>query len=92
MTKRDIKLMATLNKYPEIKDSVIELCQIAEAEENKPKLADDAEDAIVEDVKKLGLKIFTRWAECRSNEESQAIEKTRTLYKHGKKKSVGIQQ
>jgi hypothetical protein len=86
MTERDIKLMRTLNKYPEIKDSVIELCEIAEAEKHKPKLADDAEDMVVEDAKKLGAKILTRWAECRVDEESHVTEQMRAVHKHGKKK------
>jgi hypothetical protein len=86
MTERDLKMMQTLNKYPEIKESIEELCHLAEASSNKPKLADDAEDLVVEDTRKLGAKILARWAECRACEESKTTEQSQIVHKHGKKK------
>jgi hypothetical protein len=86
MTSRDIRIMKTLNKYPEIKDDVDELCQIAEAAHNELKLADDAEDMVVEDIRKLGAKVLTRWAEGRADKESLALEQAQPVHKHGKKK------
>jgi hypothetical protein len=82
----DLEILSTLNKYPEIKEDVVELCRMAEANAKKPKLADDAEDIIVKDLNNLGNKILTRWAESRENEETERIEAMAVVNKHGKKK------
>jgi hypothetical protein len=81
-----------LGKYPEIKDGVMRLCHMAEAASSIPKLADDLEDTLVEDLRGLGAKVFARWAECRMQEESKVVEQNKVAHKHGKKKSRGIQQ
>jgi hypothetical protein len=86
ITNGDIKLINTLNKYPEIKKGVEELCQVAEADQHKPKLADDVEDIIVEDLNKLGRAVFTRWAECRAEEAGKELQTSTPVIKHGKKK------
>lgn len=86
MNDRDLEMMKTLNKYPEIKDGVYRICDMAEASKNKPKKADDAEEVLIEDLKGLGRNVFGRWAECRVAEESQAIEQSQVVHKHGKKK------
>jgi hypothetical protein len=85
--ERDKKLIERLNKFPEIREDVEDLCRIAEAEEaNVPRRADDAEEAIVKDVKQLGTKIMQRWAEGREKAESQSVSLSGKFKKHGKKK------
>lgn len=83
---RDIKIMETLNKFPAVRDGVLRLCEIASADPTKPKIADDIEDIIVQDLRKLGVHVFEGWAECRMLEESRTIEQSQRAHKHGKKK------
>jgi hypothetical protein len=83
---RDIKIMETLNKFPAVKDGVLRLCEIASADPTKPKTADDVEDIIVQDLRKLGVNVFEGWAECRMLEESRVVEQSQRVHKHGKKK------
>jgi hypothetical protein len=84
--ERNFKIVQFLDKHPEIANKILEFCKFAEADKDKPKLADDAEDLLVEDLRKFGVKLFECWAECRADEESQAIEMTQRVHKHGKKK------
>jgi predicted phage gp36 major capsid-like protein len=93
LKERDRKLLERLNKFPEIREDVEDLCRIAEAEEaNVPRRADDAEEAIVEDVRKLGTKIMQRWAEGREKVESAAAFLSGDVKKHGKKKLNGTRR
>jgi hypothetical protein len=90
LKERDRKLLERLNRFPEIREDVEDLCRIAEAEEaSVPRRADDAEEAIVEDVRKLGTKIMQRWAEGREKAESVEVSLSGKVKKHGKKKLNG---
>ena len=86
ITERDLKIINFLNSHPEIANKILEFFKFAEADKDKPKLVDDAEDLLIEDLRKFGVQLFECWAENRVHEESQTIEKAKMVHKHGKKK------
>ena len=70
-------LAEKLAAHPELEKRVSELVDIVEAESGHFDRADEAEDAFIDKLQKLGNELLTDWG---AHKESQKFEEARTLH------------
>ncbi len=91
MSDRRKSFEERLRDYPELKERFEAILEIAEAEGNELKRADDAEQRAIEEVRKLGNEVMHAWARRReSHNVTELTEERPKVTRHGKKKSIGI--
>jgi vacuolar-type H+-ATPase subunit B/Vma2 len=88
----DMKELAEkLAKYPNLKQRMEEMLAFAENSHQEIILADAAEERVIEVVRSMGLELMQSWADSRSNQVSQQMEKSvASAKKNIKKKFAGI--
>jgi hypothetical protein len=82
------RILNALRRNPELKDCFLEMIDIAEdpTRNQKLKLGDDAEDAVVEVIQKTGRKLLEEWAQRRSEQVAEEVSQKLKHRPHGKKK------
>jgi hypothetical protein len=82
------RILAALRRSPELKDCILEMIDITEdpLKDQKLKLGDDAEDAVVEVIQKTGRKLLEEWAQKRSEQVAEEVSQKPKHRPHGKKK------
>lgn len=82
-------LVKRLQKYPEIQKKVEELLDLVEDPNHKFEKANAAEQALIEDLRKMGSQIMSAWADNKHDEKATRTENDSSTKKHGKKNSTG---
>lgn len=82
------RILNALRNNSELKKCVLEMIDIAQdpIREQKLKLGDDAEDAVVEVIQKTGKKLLEEWAQRRSEQVAEEVRQQHKHRPHGKKK------
>lgn len=82
------RILNALRNNSELKKCVLEMIDIAQdpIREQKLKLGDDAEDAVVEVIQKTGKKLLEEWAQRRSEQVAEEVSQQHKHRPHGKKK------
>lgn len=86
--KDEERILNVIRSNPELKECFLEMISIAEdpTRDQKLKLGDDAEDAVVEVIQKTGRKLLEEWAQRRSEQVAEEVSKKPKHRPHGKKK------
>ncbi len=79
------KLIKRLQKYPEIRKKVEELLDLVEDPNHKYEKANAAEQALIDDLRKMGNHVMSAWAESKHDEKATQTEKDSSTKKYGKK-------
>ena len=91
MNKQDTRLMNRLNQHPSLRQRMEELLNIVENTKGDCEKANDAEQYVIDELRKMGNDALTCWAD---NAIEQSVEKLHQevsgLHGKGKKKSAGI--
>jgi hypothetical protein len=58
----EAKLLEQLRAHPEIRERMESILELASAEEGPLKTADEVEDQLIEEIRKLGHTTMTQWA------------------------------
>jgi len=83
------KLLNILRKNPQLKQSILEMVDIVGEDLGGIEYADDAEEVIVNNIKKTGKELLTSWAQKRENKIAEETKKERNIRSHEKKTSNG---
>jgi len=76
-----------LNKHPHLKNRIEKLLEIVENADGDVKKADEAEQRVIEELRRMGNDALHYWASNRETQEVEAIHKTQKgLTGNGKKK------
>lgn len=83
-----------LKAHPRLRDRFHQILSIAEDCEGKIDKADEAEQKVIEELRRLGQEIFEEWAVSKENEKVEQLKGSadRKVEGHGKKKSFGIRR
>ena len=79
LTPEESHLIEQLRQHPEIRDRVQSILDIASNEEGPLKTADEVEDLLIEEMRRLGHVTMTQWAvqaEARVSAELQSQDPT----------------
>ncbi len=81
--RQNDSLEKRLNKHPHLRNRIEELLKIVENADGDLKKADEAEQRVIEELRKMGNEVLHDWA---SNREEQEASSQKDLAKNGKKK------
>jgi hypothetical protein len=81
-------ILNALRRSPGLKECILEMIYITEdsTRDQKLKLGDDAEEAVVEVIQKTGKKLLEEWAQGRSDQAAEEVSNKPKHRPHGKKK------
>ncbi len=82
------RILNALRRNSELKNCFLEMIDIAEdpIRDQKLKLGDEAEEAVVEVIQKTGKKLLEEWAQRRSDQAADEVSDQPKHRPHGKKK------
>jgi len=91
MEDRKGSLEERLKAHPQLRDRIYQILSIAEDSEGKIDKADEAEQRVIDELRRLGQEVLEDWA---VGKEKQKVEKLkseldRKITGHGKKNSTG---
>lgn len=88
----DLKLITRLNRHPALRERIERLLGVVENAAGDARLADEAEQRVIEELRQLGNDTLTAWAEtclARHTESELAKAEVRSA---GKKTSIGTRR
>jgi len=76
-----------LNRHPALKDRVEAMIEVLEAEEGVLDNANDAEERVIAEVRKLGAELMSDWAEHKEAQRHECARKADPALKNQGKKN-----
>ena len=94
MDDRKRTLEERLNAHPHLRERFYQILSIAEDSEGKIEKADDAEQRVIDELRRLGQEVLQDWADHKEKQKSEEIRDVsdRKTVGHGKKKSIGTRR
>jgi len=90
MNNQDAELIKRLNQHPKLRTRMNELLDVVENTAGDCTKADDAEQFVINELRKMGNDALSSWAETAAKEAASSLDKEMELLsKDGKKKSAG---
>ncbi|MCK5814248.1 MAG: hypothetical protein KAH03_08310 [Cocleimonas sp.] len=89
-TTKDQEFIDRLNQHPKLRNRVDALLNVVENVAGDCTKADDAEDYVIEELRKMGNDALHCWGEKSATKSAEQIrEHSPALHRNGKKKSAG---
>jgi len=85
----DEELVQRLSGHPKLRERLASILDVVEAEEAGLKRADDVEDRLVEEIRRLGQEAMQSWAQTQVEKTEQEVRCYGGVHREGKKNSVG---
>lgn len=92
LSPQDCDFTIRLNRHPTLKARLISLLAIAEDTGDDLVKAADAEQRVIEEIRRLGTELLTDWAETRVTKTAAALVAKGTGVSSGKKNSTGTRR
>jgi hypothetical protein len=95
LSPEQVKLIAQLEKHPKLLERIQKLLLVVDGDDNDNhdiKLADDAEDAVVDNLREFGKELLTEWGQQQEKRVCNNFKQVNPeLKSHSKKNSNGTQ-
>jgi hypothetical protein len=85
----DEEIVEQLRKHPKLRDRFASLLSVVNNSQGDLKRADDAEDAVVEEMRRLGNEAMHIWAESEVAATEDETRRMNGVHREGKKNSAG---
>jgi hypothetical protein len=85
----DERLVARLRKHPQSRGRIERLVDLVEDVGEDLRKADEAEQRLIEQVRRLGQEVLEGWANEQVSRRAQALDRTSGVWREGKKNSAG---
>lgn len=89
LSQEDKELLNRMNRQPNLKKRIQSILSIAEDDGEGIVKADEAENRVIEEVRKMGNEVLTGWAESRAEKSEADFLVDRDIVCSGKKKYIG---
>ena len=89
LSQEDKELLNRLNSRPDLKERVKSILSIAGDDGEGIIKADEAEERVIEEMRRLGGEVLTEWAETRIEKSDAYLPAAGDVDRSGKKKSAG---
>ena len=90
MNKNDEKFIEGLNEHPKLRDRMEALLNIIDNTKGDCRRADDAEQHVIDELRKMGNEVLQSWGEKAALKAGEELRKEQAgLHGNGKKKFVG---
>ena len=84
------KILQALNSNPDLKACILEMIDITEDSANQLNRGDDAEDAVIQAIRKTGSVLLKEWAQSKADKAAKETEEQPGVRVHEKKRCCGI--
>ncbi len=81
----DERLLARLKKHPRLRGRLERLIDLVEDVGDDLRKADEAEQRVIEDVRRLGQEVLEGWAEGQVTKRAEELDRTPGVWRDGKK-------
>ena len=81
-------LVAKLDKHPWIKEWIASMLEVVENTQGDLKRADEAEERVIEEVRRMGQQVLQAWAASRVEHTEHALRQEGLASRQGKKTSL----
>ena len=88
-TINDEELLRRLNKHPVIRQRIASLLDVVEDAGDDLKRADDAEDRVIDEVRRMGQEALQVWAQTQVDQTEEDVRCSGRAHRDGKKNSAG---
>lgn len=85
----DEEILGGLQRHPQIRSRVAALLAVVEDCKGDLKRADDAEDRLIEEMRRLGQQAMQSWAQGQVRKAEQEVRHSGRAHREGKKNSTG---
>jgi hypothetical protein len=85
LSEEEIRHIESLRKHPELRDRIAAILKISEGEEGGLRKADEVEELLIEEIRKLGNTSMKEWAKGAEAREGQEHQKKNPGSYSGKK-------
>jgi hypothetical protein len=85
----DEEILRGLQRHPQIKSRVAALLAVVEDAGGDLKRADDAEDRLIEEMRRLGQEAMQSWALGQVHQTEQEVRRSGRAHREGKKNFTG---
>lgn len=85
-TDKELQLLEQLRKHPDLRERFESILNLANAEDGPLKTADEVEELLIEQVRKLGNQTMTNWAASAEERVSQELKHKEPSLRSRKKK------
>jgi len=85
----DEELLRGLQRHPKIRSRVAALLAVAQDSKGDLKRADDAEDRLIEEMRRLGQEVMQSWAQGQVIQTELEVRHSGRAHREGKKNSSG---
>lgn len=92
LSAHDLKLMTRLNRHPALRERMERLLEVVENAAGDARLADEAEQRVIEELRRLGADTLTAWAETRLVRHTESELAKAEGRSAGKKNSIGTRR
>jgi hypothetical protein len=89
LPQEDERLLARLKKHPQLRGRIERLVDLVEDVGDDLRKADEAEQRVIEEVRRLGQEVLEGWANEQVSSRSEALDRTPGVWREGKKNSAG---
>jgi len=83
------ELVRRLEAHPHLRERIASLLAVVQDESGEFKLADDAEDRVIEEIRRMGQEAMQEWANSQVNRATQDALGSGECHREGKKNSTG---
>ena len=85
----DERLLTRLRRHPQLRGRIERLVDLVEDAGEDLRKADEAEQRVIEEVRRLGQEVLEGWANEQVSRHSEALDRTSGVWREGKKNSAG---
>jgi hypothetical protein len=94
MDDRKYSLDERLKSYPELRNRFYRILSIVEDSEEEIDKADEAEERVIEELRRLGQEVLQDWAVSKERQKVEKVKRTSNpkVSRHGKKNFTGTRR
>lgn len=81
----DEEITCKLHAHPQIRERIVSILSVVEAQGAGLRRADDAEERLVEEVRRMGQEVMQAWALGQIEQTEQEVRRTGRAHREGKK-------
>lgn len=85
----DEEINQKLHTHPQLRERIVSLLAVVDAEGEGLKRADDAEERLIEELRRMGQEAMQAWATGQVQQTEQDVRRTGRTHREGKKNSAG---
>jgi hypothetical protein len=85
----DEEIVQRLQAHPQIRSRIASLLSVVDDTAGDFKRADDAEERVIEEIRRMGQEALQAWAQGQVHATQQDVRRTGQAHRRGKKNSAG---